>query len=457
MNEADALRAANIATNNAYMVHLGFSIGSENKKESENELNERKTSKNPVNDNAGVESSSVIRRQSTRLQQRVVFGLEYKCDKCHIAKVFHSIRGLSMHQKMFCVSNPNYKPRWAFQLSDTEAQLMASHSNNNSQIDFLAPEPNQVQCIDQLMYEQENIDVDEDEGNFDNIDTDIDSLPNITTHIELDPITSFEKTQVELCKFLYGDQYIHCQTYEQMIMVIQKHFQQPKMSNKLNAQIAYNFSVEAGLSRKLGTKLLRVIKVFKPNLPVPKSIQGIELSVRKCVQRFHGCVKLNIPWIKKWKMHELKGFQPIKIYVRNVFEVISHILVDPEIMFVWKEHFRIRYHHATDRDNNHIYSDVMTSNWAKESEILVRDKDNEGYLMPLIFYTDGVQVSPNVHNKITPVVITLGNFSDTLLQKDISKRVIAYLPNFKSYSKDLIVSHIMTKLKICKTKVTSIY
>ena len=82
-------------------------------------------------------------------------------------------------------------------------------------------------------------------------------------------------------------------------------------------------------------------------------------------------------------------------------------------------------------------------------------KNNEGYLMPIIFYTDGVQVSANVHNKITPVVITLGNFSDTLLQKDISKRVIAYLPNFKSYSKDLMISHIMAKLKISKTKVTS--
>ena len=126
-------------------------------------------------------------------------------------------------------------------------------------------------------------------------------------------------------------------------------------------------------------------------------------------------------------------------------------------MLVWKEHFRIRYHHATDRDNNHIYSDVMTSNWAKETEILVREKDNEGYLLPLIFYTDGVQVSPNVHNKITPVVITLGKFSDTLLLKDISKCVIAYLPNFKSCSKDLIISHIMTKLKISKTKVTLIY
>jgi len=50
--------------------------------------------------------------------------------------------------------------------------------------------------------------------------------------------------------------------------------------------------------------------------------------------------------------------------------------------------------------------------------------------LPLIFYTDGVQVSPHARNKITPVMITLGNFSDELLQKDISKRVVAYLPNF---------------------------
>ena len=54
------------------MVHLGFSIGSDTKKESENELNQRKTSKKPVNDNAGVESS-VIRRQSTLIQQRIVY------------------------------------------------------------------------------------------------------------------------------------------------------------------------------------------------------------------------------------------------------------------------------------------------------------------------------------------------------------------------------------------------
>ena len=132
------------------------------------------------------------------------------------------------------------------------------------------------------------------------------------------------------------------------------------------------------------------------------------------------------------------------------------MLIDPEIMFVWRDHIRMNYNRATDRENNHVYSDIMTSNWAYDTENLIRLKDNDGKLMPLVIYTDGVQVSANVHNKITPVIITLGNFSDLLIQKDISKRVVAYLPNFKCYSKDMIISHIMNKLKITKSKVMHI-
>ena len=94
----------------------------------------------------------------------------------------------------------------------------------------------------------------------------------------------------------------------------------------------------------------------------------------------------------------------------------------------------------------------MSSNWALGTEKLVIRKDPLGYLLPLIFYTDGVQVSASVHNKITPVIVTLGIFGDLLLQKDIAKRVLAYIPNFKSYSKDLMISHIMNKLNISKTK-----
>jgi len=96
----------------------------------------------------------------------------------------------------------------------------------------------------------------------------------------------------------------------------------------------------------------------------------------------------------------------------------------------------------------------MSSNWALHSEIMVHQKDPYGHLMPLIFYTDGVQVSSSIHNKITPVIVSLGNFSDTVLQKVISKCVIAYLPNLKCYSKALMVSHIMSKCGMSKTKVT---
>jgi hypothetical protein len=106
-----------------------------------------------------------------------------------------------------------------------------------------------------------------------------------------------------------------------------------------------------------------------------------------------------------------------------------------------------------DKDGEYVYSDVMTSPWSKETENLVLSKDPEGHIMPLIFYTDGVQVSSNARNKVTPVMVTLGNFSDELLQKDCSKRVIAYLPNFKGNSKDNIKAHLMRTLGICKTAV----
>ena len=438
MSEADALRAANIANNNAYLEELGF-VASEGQR---SDNNSNRTTDKPGS-KRGVPVIATIQRQSARFQRKPSPNVEYKCDKCNITKRFKSPRALNCHRS-FCYANPNYKPKWAYILTESERQQMTFHSSDEIDNSDVA-EPKLID-FNQSIYEEQ---IDDD------YDNDDDTKANDQNDGIINPITEFEKSQVKLCKFLYGDHYLECKTYDQMILAVQNYYKRPQISRKLNAQCAYNFSVEAGLSRKLGTKLLHVIKMFKPVLPVPRSIQGIESSVKKNVQRFQDCSKFTIPWTKKWKMNELKGFHSVKIYIRNVFEVLSHMLIDPEIMFVWKEHFHLSYHQSKDRDNNQVYSDVMTSNWAKESEDLVRIKDNEGYLMPLMFYTDGVQVSANVHNKITPVVITLGNFSDTLLQKDISKRVIAYLPNFKSYSKDLMISHIMAKLKISKTKVTS--
>ena len=197
-----------------------------------------------------------------------------------------------------------------------------------------------------------------------------------------------------------------------MIVAVRTHNNKPKKANLRNEQYAYNFSIEAGLSRSNGTKLLQVIRKFKPILPVPHSIQTIGNRIKKNVHKFQDCIKLTIPWIENWRMHELKGFLPVKIYVRNLFEVISHMLVDPEILFAWKDLINLRYHKATDRDNQHVYTDVMSSNWALGTEKLIFRKDPLGYLLPLIFYTDGVQVSASVHNKITPVIVTLGIFGD---------------------------------------------
>jgi hypothetical protein len=50
-------------------------------------------------------------------------------------------------------------------------------------------------------------------------------------------------------------------------------------------------------------------------------------------------------------------------------------------------------------------------------------------------------------------MVTLGNFSDELLQKHFLKRIIACIPNFKGISKDNLKTHLMRTLGISKTAV----
>lgn len=463
----ESTRDANIAANNAFMEQLGFTSGglAANNFQSTKVVapGEKAAAKHRSREVKVAKADSIPPRQSQRLLQdekkaSTIGG--YACRECNLGRIFPTIKGLNMHQKRgFCIALSNYKPNWSFQLTEEEKlQLFQPDDVEESRSSSFA-EPKLMQSINQMVCEN-----DDEQQNYNSISSDQENLiptqeeddPNDGIDMERLPLTKFQSVQEALCKYLYGEHYLDCVSYEEMILAVQTYYKQPNLSGKLHEQFAYNFVVEAGLSRKMSNKLLRVIRLFKPLLVVPKSIRGIETRSKRTMNKFQDCVKLTIPWIQNWQMNELKGFKPIAIFVRNLFEIISYMLIDPEIMFVWRDHIRMNYNRATDRENNHVYSDIMTSNWAYDTENLIRLKDNDGKLMPLVIYTDGVQVSANVHNKITPVIITLGNFSDILIQKDISKRVVAYLPNFKCYSKDMIISHIRNKLKISKSKVRHI-
>jgi len=462
MNYSNEIRRANIARNYAFMreVGLGNSLlqTEANEEVSSSVQNDQQVKRRRTIVAIGGSDSS--NRRSTRLQENVTKEKvpNYKCESCN--KYFDTNHGLNVHvARKKCVGNVNYMPAWYVDLQDSEIQQMfPSQDSSAKERSSTARECELTQTI----FEDDHKDsCDTPAEHSDQIseeqDSDLEQSNRDDLEVEAFPIAAFSDSQLKLCRKLYGENYISCQSYDEMILAIQQHYSGPHMQRALKEQSIFNFCSEFGLSRLAGDRLLSLIREFRPAIPVSRSLRNVEKRIRKDVTMFNNITKINIPWIKEWKMNELKNLPSVNIYVRNIFEVISHILIDPEVMLVWQDQIRWRYYRAVDRGQKHVFSDVMTSNWALETERIVLMKDEEGFLMPLIFYTDGVQVSSSVHNKITPVVISLGNFSDNLLQKDIAKRVIAYLPNFKCYSKDMMVSHLMTKMRISCNKVCKMY
>ena len=406
---------------------------------------------------AAITSASTLQRKSARIQSNQQNGgvLDYKCDKCMNGKIFNSLKGLRIHQSQNCIKSDYYRPSSYFCLSGEEVdKIFRLDKNSMSASD-------QSCSLEQNIFQENDfedshnvpyavpVDI-SDTNKEENIDTEQHTLTN-------NPITTFLPKQRRICSFIFGDEFIVSRSFEEMVEAVQKHYENKNTKKSLMVTSSqnqlYQTCVESGISRSTCVKLLADIRNFMPRLHVPKTFHGMESRGRKAVNKLNDCVKIVVPWIKSWHMHELKGYYPVTIYIRSIFEVISNMLIDPELMFVWRNHIHFNYFRATDRKNNHIYSDLMTSTWAKNTEGDIRRKNPNGHLMPLIIYTDGVQVGSSVHNKITPIILSLGNFSDKLIQKDIAKRVIAYLPNLRCYSKDTIISHLMSKLDVSKTKV----
>ena len=188
MSEADALRAANIANNNAYLEELGF-VASEGQR---SDNNSNRTTDKPGS-KRGVPVIATIQRQSARFQRKPSSNVEYKCDQCNITKRFKSPRALNCH-RTFCVANPNYKPKWAYILTESERQQMTFHSSGEI-TNYEVAEPKLID-FNQSIYEEQ---IDED------YDNDDDTKVNDQNDGIIDPITEFEESQVKLCKFLYGD------------------------------------------------------------------------------------------------------------------------------------------------------------------------------------------------------------------------------------------------------------
>jgi len=447
----DQLRLDNINANEKFIAGLGISrLKSNLTDESDGSQKKRKS------DSIQIETT----RKSQRLENATNVFMntkkqeEYTCTICKCPQIFKSKRFLTLHQSRYCNGVDGFVPH----------QLRPSKSCHI--LDFLLRERNENSPMsstnemmsnshDMMSIQMPHFDI--QEAVVEDMESDVNNGDNLVgeIHFQDNPnltcISTFQILQESFCDKLFGIGYLECSNLYQIKEVLKRH--EIDMSERQKIKAIYSFVAEKGLSRADGNDLLKLIRSFDPRHSVPLSFQGIEKNTRLDAASLYDYIEITIPWIDSWQMHKLPEYPPVKIYCRSMFQIISQMMVDPEIMMIWKEHVFLKYWRAVDKDGQHVFADVMTSPWSEETEKLVHRKDPEGHLMPLIFYTDGVQVSANARNKITPVMVTLGNFSDELLQKDCSKRVIAYLPNFKGNSKDNIKTHLMRTLGICKTSV----
>jgi len=51
-------------------------------------------------------------------------------------------------------------------------------------------------------------------------------------------------------------------------------------------------------------------------------------------------------------MHMLNSIEPILLFQRDSMYSISGLLINPEIMYKYKDHVRFKYHESLDEDGN---------------------------------------------------------------------------------------------------------
>jgi hypothetical protein len=133
-------------------------------------------------------------------------------------------------------------------------------------------------------------------------------------------------------------------------------------------------------------------------------------------------------------------------------ELIADQCVNPIIHFLWKEHVHINYHKKTNSNNEDVYSDLMSSEWARKTLEDIRKIDPNGLLVPISLYADGVSIGMNGKANLIPVMMTLGWYSRELFKQDYGKMVIGYIDKLTDISDEILINHLMDVKQFSRTK-----
>jgi hypothetical protein len=165
------------------------------------------------------------------------------------------------------------------------------------------------------------------------------------------------------------------------------------------------FQKKAGLSRECGNELLSLINSFNPQTHVPSDWRTITSKVSKNCEHLAGTtLRRTVSWPASFKMHlfDEPGHDTpvaIELIARDPLELIAYKLVCPTTQYINKEQYQYSYVAETLDDGTTCHSNLMSSNFAKYSEQVIKGYNPAGILIPIVTYADGVCLG--VRNKVT--------------------------------------------------------
>jgi len=95
-----------------------------------------------------------------------------------------------------------------------------------------------------------------------------------------------------------------------------------------------------------------------------------------------------------------------------------------------KSQFSIDFgYHRTIAAGERVYDELHSGNWWREKQAFVRAVDTNSSVLSLILYVDGVLVDFFGKISMIPIMISVGNFSQSYRQTLASKRLFGFIPS----------------------------
>ena len=356
---------------------------------------------------------------------------------------------------------------------ETEEEQNSNNNNNNNDDDddddddagttqHIANDQESLAYDESNIFQDDNKIVDDDENNIDDDEDEIDiseTIKNVNPELLRQYNVEYIKYQYKLYSEVFGINAIESENLQ--------HFKDTLTEfeiKRLSVLKIYLLAKSCNMSRNNGDDLLELIKeLMKSSYPkseIPNHLPYSWKSVNRAINQqtpYYTCEKWTIPFPEHWEMNKWNCNnaplpEEVEIRIRDPIELIADQCVNPIIHFLWKDHVHIDYHKVTNSNNEDVYCDIMSSEWARKTLEDIRKIDPNGLLVPIILYADGVSIGMNGNANVTPVMLTLGWYSKDLFKQDHGKMVIGYIDKLTDISEEELIKHLMTVQKFSRTK-----